>query len=97
MEPAEPMAVVAEDRAEGAEAPARADGAAITAIRAATARAEPAITATSFPDFGLEEMVEDNVSLSLGTPERARLPPMAPALQNAAGQRRADLTRVRAP
>ena len=97
MEPAEPMAVVAEDRAEGAEAPARADGAAITAIRAATARAEPAITATSFPDFGLEEMVEDNVSLNLGTPGRARLPPMAPALQNAAGQRRADVTRVRAP
>src|SRR6202034_2007573 len=40
-EPAEPKAVVAEHRAEGAEgaeAPARADGAATTAIRAATAR-----------------------------------------------------------
>src|SRR5580698_7295920 len=89
MEPAEPAAVTAEE----AEAPARADGAATTAMRAATARAEPAITATSFPDFGLEEMVEDNVSLNLGTPRRARLPPMAPALQNAAGQRRADMTR----
>jgi hypothetical protein len=78
MEPAEPVAVTAEDRADG---PARADGAAITVIRAATARAEPAITATSFPDFGLEEMVEDNVSLNLGMPRHARLPPMAPALQ----------------
>jgi hypothetical protein len=81
MEPAEPAAVTAEGRAEGAEGPARADGAATMAIKAATARAEPAITATSFPDFGLEEMVEDNVSLNLGTPRHARLPPMAPALQ----------------
>jgi hypothetical protein len=52
------------EEAEAAEDPARADGVAITAIKPATARAEPAITATSFPDFGMEEMVEDNVSLS---------------------------------
>jgi hypothetical protein len=76
------VAIAAEVRAEG---PARADGAVTTVIRAATARAELATTTTSFPDFGLEKMVEDNVSLNLGTQGHARLPPMAPVLRKKQG------------